>query len=279
MTGKQTVRQVSDFGTRVDLREIDEDINKRCTPESLTRAVLRGRYLESSLAKSFEKGRPLGIRNQREIVGGIAKAVYDIPTCRGYIISGQIGHQGARRYVLSTASTVLPWADGEKEVGPMYLCMNVAYSRKEPLAARLGIVQLSVEDEHRTVLVTNHVCDQIEKRAGIKGSHVAFVADSIVFNDLRICKQINETRLLTIFDRDHKAIGYCPIGKKRCGLQRIQDAVTLPLARKFVSVQDRWRLKTFLPIEYFVEAEDGCLVPRRSKFGKELLFGQQDVIV
>ena len=149
--------------------------------------------------------------------------------------------------------------------------MNVAYSRKESLVARLGIVTLSVEDERRTVLVTDHVCDRVEKRAGIRGSHVAFVADSIVFNEVRICMQPNKVPLLTIFDRNRGLIGYCPISKKRCGLQRTQDAMKLPSGRKYLSVQDRWRLKTFEPTEHYVEAEDGFLVLRQSKRGQELV--------
>lgn len=271
MTGKLCVQQPPDFGRRDDLQQIDEDIKKNCTLDMLKKAILRSRHLDSGLAKKFEKKRPLGIRSQKAIADAIAKAIYDIPTCTGYFINGQIEPQSARRYVLRAGATVLPWADGEEDVGRMYLCMNVQYSRKESLIARLRVVTLAVDGIKRTVLVTDHVCGQVEGRAGIRGSHVAFVADSIVFNKLRIGKQPNNARLLTIFDRNQRVIGYCPIGKKRCGLQRTQDAMKLRAGRKFVGVQDRWRLKTFLPREYFVETEDGCLVPRRSKGGEELL--------
>lgn len=269
MSGTTRINQSPDFGKRDDLKEIDEESEKfeqnfDLNKELLKNALISGGYLESSLVKKFVKERPMGIKNQEDLTKGIAKAIYDLPTCKGIILNGQINSKSKRRSELEIGITALPWAEGEKGVGPMYLCMNIHYSKIKPLIVRFRIVMLDVDDDKRTVLVTEHVCDRIAERAGIKGSHVAFVADSIIFNEIRIEKQSNKTPLLTIFDRHHNVIGYCPIASKKCGLQRTQDALKLKPGRYYLSVQNRWRLKTFEPVEHYVETEDGYLIQRKS---------------
>jgi hypothetical protein len=260
--------QTPDFGKRNDLKKIDDELEKIKSFKPMLKALREGGHLDPGILKRIQKDQKLRKGHQVQIAHAMKMAIYDIPTeHNGYILNAQLEPESkiTGRLHGRLAGTVLPWAEGGKQEGPMYLCMDVDHSKAKALTARLRVIWMTVGNKRMTVLITSHVCDRIRERAGISGSPVAFMARSIAENGSKIAEQPKPIPLLTVFGLDHKIIGYCPIERKRCALQRVQDALHTRDGKDIIACQDPWRLKTFLLPEHFASSESGKLIPNRAK--------------
>jgi hypothetical protein len=114
------------------------------------------------------------------------------------------------------------------------------------------VVHLPYKGEKRTVLISKHACRRIAKRAGVRGSHVAFVAKSIIRNKIVFSKQSRQRDLLTIYGWKNEVLGYCPIDEDSYALEgRLQPK---PFGG-VLELQPRWILVTFMTPKMVKEDE------------------------
>lgn len=270
----------ADFGKVPDLKEIDEDIARSATPEAVRDAVVSYGRLSPELAKRFKKGRPLRARQLQSIAAVIPRAIHQVRTILGYFISAELASTSETGFRLEVRSTVLPKSDGIRGYGDLYLCMHAHYSYADRLAARMRLARLNIDGDERSVLVTAHVCERLEERAGIRGSHVAFLSYSVRNSNVRVYRGSKDDRMVGICD-SQELLGFCPISesKKQFPLTRTRD-VLRDAERLSSSARDawkaefrpqaRWRLKTFLPSSFFREFDDGTFGPANDQAEAEI---------
>lgn len=255
------------FGSDLRFAEIDAEIAK-CkylnNADLIYDLIRKGNYLDAQIQKKLDRGLRIGKQNQAAINEALRCAVFDIKTSPEWMINAEFQRATGGAFRTQLGATVLPWADGAKEIGKMFLCMYVAYATSTPLACALAVRKLSINNDSRTVLVTGHVCERLEKRAGIRGSHVAFIAESTRRGEIEWTEQANGQPLLAIFDIRGRIIGYCPVAESECALQRYQESIKTETSKRYLTGQKRWRLKTFLLSACFERQPDGRLRPNRS---------------
>jgi hypothetical protein len=238
------------------------------TPAEVMDAIVTLPQTSPFLAKKIKKKRPLRKHELRQLIVLIERAIFSLPTANCYIINEYITLSKGTLHISARVSD-LPWAPAEKKT-KQYLCMWV--DRSSPgLRCKFAVVDLTVSGDRRTVLVTDHVCEQLHMRAGIRGSHVAYIAKSVdrARFRTRIQRDMREP-VLEVVDFDGVLLGFCPISSVRCCLQGAKYTFASHI-QELIPINDRWRLKTFLPSDYFIEDRNGVLVRRRSKLGRQLI--------
>jgi len=244
ITGGVKYCQEKGFASGGPLQKTDQAIAEVARPDVLIKCICDLAEMPPDVANRLKKQKRIGAMMLRELQVLADRAIFSIRTKPSFMLSGGFKALGKQAWRVSISATVLPW---EKEGNrPAYLCMSQKWDMGE-CRAMYDVLKLQPpRSEHRTVLVTKHVCKRIAKRGGVRGSHVAFISKSMDHKTVRFVRQEVKTEpLLTIFGHTGEALGYCPISECTCALESGGQLLVANWV-KHLKEQRRWVLKTFL---------------------------------
>lgn len=233
------------FQRRQSVRRADDDIRRKAEPDRLIEAICMRPEMSSELARKLRNRQRLGSRNRERVAEFARRAVYDIPTTeKGYFLTPNFVDKPGS-CAIGISATTIPHVKTSN--GTLFLCMHDVYS-DGPLKAWFAISKLAVDGDNRTVVITGHAVDRLSERLGIKGSYVAFIAESMNFQRRMIFEQVGRAqRLLAIFDATDKTCAYCPVAECECEL--FDHGKTFDDDKGILAMQNRWLLKTVLAPE------------------------------
>lgn len=223
-------------------RSIDTVASKRVRFARLAEAVCK--YdVSADLVKKIRAGTLIGRRDATNFLKIARRAIFDIDVGYSGILNEQVMPRGGR-FLADIAITPVPFIPTNK--GSWFLVIAIDRVHGD-LKVVLAVPKLEYDGEERTVVATKHVCYNMVRRAKIRGSFVAFLAESITARKPDIWMSTSSGKphpCLNIFDLDGNKIGYCPFEPVECALERFDHGKRF--GKHLFDLQPRWRLNTFV---------------------------------